>query len=238
MTETPFDRYSETFFDELHRGLDFDLTAKGYGEYYYDCLPRDRNAPILDVGCGAGHFLKFLEMNGYKHAEGLELSSQQAAEARKHVALTIHETEAETFLAQRHAAYAAITINDVLEHIPKNQTVRFLSVLKGGLKPDGVLVVNVPNVAGLTTSYVRYNDFTHELVFTELSLRQALLMSGFRSVRFVPERWPLKWTPRHLAYRFVRWIWYRLLALIYFIEMPGGKMPTHWQVRLVAVATP
>jgi 2-polyprenyl-3-methyl-5-hydroxy-6-metoxy-1,4-benzoquinol methylase len=237
VSEPTFDRYSETFFEALHRDLDFDLTAKGYGEYYYDCLPQDRHAPILDVGCGAGHFLKFLEMQGYRAAEGLELSAQQAAETRRHVALPVHVGDAETFLAARAQSYAAITINDVLEHVPKSQTVQFLTLLKGGLKPGGALVVNVPNVAGLTTSYVRYNDFTHELVFTELSLRQVLLMAGFRSVRFVPERWPLKFTPRHLAYRFVRWTWHRLIRLIYFIEMPGGALPTHWQVRLVAVAT-
>ncbi|WP_447972466.1 class I SAM-dependent methyltransferase [Nitrospira sp. Kam-Ns4a] len=238
MSEDQFDRYGETFFGELHRGLDFDLTARGYEEYYYDCLPQDREAPILDVGCGGGHFLKFLELKGYRRAEGLELSPQQAAEARKHVALPVHVAEAEAFLAQRAGHYAAITLNDVLEHIPKPRTVAFLRTLKQGLRPGGVLVVNVPNAAGLTTAYVRYNDFTHELVFTELSLRQVLMMAGFREVRFVAERWPLKFTPRHLAYRAVRWAWYRLLRLLYFIEMPGCRLPGTWHTRLVAVASP
>ncbi|MEW6544182.1 MAG: class I SAM-dependent methyltransferase [Nitrospirota bacterium] len=238
MTGAPFDRYSETFFEELHRGVDFDLTAKGYEEYYYDCLPEDREAPVLDVGCGAGHFLKFLETKGYRRAEGLDLSPQQVEEARRHVACPVHVGEAAKFLAERPGHYAAITINDVLEHVPKDRAVPFLATLRNGLRPGGVLVVNVPSAAGLTTAYVRYNDFTHELVFTELSLQQVLLMAGFRSVRFVPERWPLKFTPRHLAYRLVRWVWYRLLKLIYFVEMPGGRLPSHWQVRLVAVAAP
>jgi hypothetical protein len=54
----------------------------------------------------------------------------------------------------------------------------------------------------------------------------------------VRERWPLKWRPRHLSYRLVRWAWYRLLRLVYFIEMPGEKVPSTWQVRIVAVAKP
>jgi len=236
MTQTTFDRYSETFFDELHTDLDYEQVAQGYGEYYYDCLPPDRDAPILDVGCGAGHFLRFLELKQYQQAEGLELSAQQAARARTHVQMPVHAGEVGAFLKNRSGHYAAITLNDVLEHIPKPQTVSFLETLKDGLQDSGVLVVNVPCANGLATSFVRYIDFTHELVFTELSLRQVLLMAGFREVRFVKEYWPFKWTPRHLTFRFARWVWYRILHLIYFLEMPFGKVPTHWQPRLVAVA--
>jgi len=50
--ESDFDRYAETFFDIMHEGHDYESVAKGYGEYYYDCLPEDLNEPVLDVGCG------------------------------------------------------------------------------------------------------------------------------------------------------------------------------------------
>src|SRR5437867_2372259 len=162
MTDKPFDRYSETFFEELHRELDFEQIARGYGEYYYDCLPDDRDAPVLDVGCGTGQFLRFLETKGYRQAEGLDLSPQQAAEARKHVTCPVHVGEPAEFLAERPGYYAAISLNDVLEHVPKDQTIPLLATLRSGLRPDGVLVVNVPGVVGFTSAYVRYNDFTHQ----------------------------------------------------------------------------
>ncbi|GJL65836.1 MAG: hypothetical protein NPIRA05_08070 [Nitrospirales bacterium] len=235
-SDSVFDRYSETFVDKLHDNIDFEQTARGYGEYYYDCLPEDRDVRILDVGCGTGLFLRFLEIQGYRLVEGLELSAQQAVRARGHVAFPVHVGNAATFLQERKESYAAITLNDVLEHVPKNKTVPFLQTLKKGLRADGVLVINVPNVAGLNTSFVRYNDFTHELVFTEMSLRQVLLMAGFRDIRFIPQQIPFKCTPRHVAYRLARWLWFRLVHLIYVVEMPGCKLPTHWQTRLVAVA--
>jgi cyclopropane fatty-acyl-phospholipid synthase-like methyltransferase len=238
MSQGEFDRYSETFFDQLHRGKDVEVIARGFGEYYHDCLPPDRGAHILDVGCGAGHFLRFLEISGYIHGEGIELSAQQAERARRCVSLPVHVGDVGDFLEQRRGYYQLITLNDVLEHIPKDQTVNFLRTLRRGLGNGGSLVVNVPQAAGLTTAFNRYNDFTHKLVFTEASLRQVLLMADFQEVRFVRERWPLKWTPRHLSYRLVRWAWYRMLRLVYFIEMPGEKVPSTWQVRIVAVAKP
>jgi len=237
MSQERFERYTTTFFGELHRGIDFDTTARGYGEYYYDCLPADRQAPILDVGCGTGHFLRFLEIQGYRGAEGVDLAQQQVEQARRHVHCPVHHGDPANFLQTRQGYYAVITLNDVLEHLPTHQTIDFLKMLRQGLQHGGALIVNVPCAAGLSSLYVRYNDFTHQVLFTEMSLRQVLLLAGYQTVRFVPENWPLKFTLRHLCYRLVRWLWHRLLQLIYFIEMPGGKMPSHWQTRLVAVAS-
>jgi len=234
--ESDFDRYAETFFDIMHEGHDYESVAKGYGEYYYDCLPEELNEPVLDVGCGSGHFLRFLEIAGYHKGEGIELSLQQAKLARRHVNLEVHEGDVADLLKRKPEGYAAICMNDVLEHIPKDIIIDFLSTLRAGLKDDGVLVVNVPQVAGLTTVYSRYIDFTHQQVFTEMSLRQVLMMAGFEDIRFVAEKWPLKWTPKHLSYRFARWTWHKILRLIYFIEMPGEKHPTYLQTRLMAVA--
>ena len=236
MSKENFDRYAESFFDIMHQGHDFEAVARGYGEFYYDCLPKDKDAPILDVGCGAGHFLRFLEINEYHNGEGIELSSQQAERARSMVGLTVHEGDVAELLVSRDEGYAVISMNDVLEHIPKESIITFLETLRQGLRDDGVLVVNVPQVAGLTTMYSRYIDFTHQQVFTEMSLRQVLIMAGFKDVRFVKEKWPIKWTPRHLAYRLARWTWHKLLRLIYFIEMPGEKHPSYMQTRLMAVA--
>jgi len=192
--ENDFDRYTETFFDIMHEGHDFEQVARGYGEYYYDSLPEDRDASILDVGCGAGHFLRYLEMNGYSHSEGIELSSQQAKLARSKVNCVVHEGDVAQLLEGHGEGYAAICMNDVLEHIPKDSIVQFLEVLRLGLSENGVLLVNVPQVAGVTTMYSRYIDFTHQQLFTEMSLRQVLMMAGFKEVRFVAEKWPIKWT--------------------------------------------
>src|SRR3972149_1780162 len=137
--------------------------------YYSTCFRLHGEFP------GAGHFLRFLETSGYIHVEWIEVSPQQAERARRRVSLPVHVGDVADFLEKRRGHYQLITLNDVLEHIRKDQTVSFLRTLRVGLDDGGSLVVNVPQAAGLTSAYCRYDDFTHKLVFTEASLRQVLL---------------------------------------------------------------
>ena len=173
-----FEKYHETFYKDLHGWRDYELTSKGYGEWYYDCLPVEKNARILDIGCGDGKFISFLQRKGYTGVEGMELSSQQAEEARKNVKCPIHEVDdAAPFLREKTNTYQMITMNDVLEHVPKQETVSFLKSIHGAINPGGVLVVNVPQVSGLTSIFYRYNDFTHQTLFYRNVSKTSIIFS-------------------------------------------------------------
>jgi hypothetical protein len=149
----------------------------------------------------------------------------------------IHVVEDTSAFLQKHpGAYQIITVNDVLEHIPKQETVSFLQSAFEALEPGGNIVINVPQVSGFASLFCRYIDFTHETLFTEISLKQVLFSAGFSNIRFIPQKLPLKWTPRHLAYRLARRLWYCILKLIYTIELPAEKHPSTFQIRLVASA--
>lgn len=233
-----FEKYHETFYKDLHGWRNYELTSAGFGEWYDDCLPADKNAKILDIGCGDGKFLFFLQQKGYTAIEGVELSSQQAKEAKKRLNCPIHVVEdTSAFLQRNSSTYQMIALNDLLEHIPKQETLNFLRAVLEALQPGGNTVINVPQVSGFTSLFCRYNDFTHETIFTELSLKQVVSLAGFSDIRFIRQKWPLKWTPRHLSYRLVRFLWYSILKLIYTIESPGEKHPGSFQSRLVASAS-
>jgi 2-polyprenyl-3-methyl-5-hydroxy-6-metoxy-1,4-benzoquinol methylase len=235
MNKELFEKYHETFYKDMHGWRDYELTSKGYGAWYYDCLPADRKAKILDIGCGDGKFLFFLQQNGYTNIEGLELSPQQAKEARDRLVCKIHVVnDTATFLDKHPETYRTITMNDVLEHVSKEQTVSFLRAVLKALQTGGNAVINVPQVSGFTSVFCRYIDFTHQTLFTEMSLKQITTLAGFSDIRFIRQKMPLKWTPRHLAYRLVRFLWYGILKVIYTIESPGEKHPSSLQPRLVA----
>src|SRR6266571_3634832 len=37
----------------------------------------ERSAPVLEIGCGAGGLLAYLERRGFSHAQGIDISAEQ-----------------------------------------------------------------------------------------------------------------------------------------------------------------
>jgi 2-polyprenyl-3-methyl-5-hydroxy-6-metoxy-1,4-benzoquinol methylase len=131
-----FQGYYESFYKGLHEWRDYEKVSMGHAEWYYDCLPSNREAKILDIGCGDGKFLFFLRRNGYVRAEGLELSPCLADIAGKRVGCPVHVVDdAINFLSLDRGRYDTVSMNDVLEHIPKEDMIHFLSVVKEALVP-------------------------------------------------------------------------------------------------------
>ena len=67
------EKYHETFYEDLHGWRDYELTSKGFGEWYYDCLPTDRGKRILDLGCGPGLYDELFASQGH-HVTGVDIS--------------------------------------------------------------------------------------------------------------------------------------------------------------------
>jgi 2-polyprenyl-3-methyl-5-hydroxy-6-metoxy-1,4-benzoquinol methylase len=62
---------------------DFDAIEKQFNSMYYpdqniiDNLPKNKNAKILDMGCGFGMYLKHIKSLGYKNIKGVEIGNEQ-----------------------------------------------------------------------------------------------------------------------------------------------------------------
>jgi SAM-dependent methyltransferase len=152
-------------------------------------LPADRSVRILDAGCGMGHMLMNLWCRGFRHLEGVEISSSQCRIARNAAGdrVEIHQGDAIEFLAGRRSAYDVILSFDVIEHMPVEQAHRLLQAAFQALKPAGTIVLRTPNMASIQGSYSRYLDITHVAGYTEYSLMQLLDSAGFQDHRFVPD---------------------------------------------------
>ncbi len=99
---------------------------------------------ILDVGCGNGAFLYKMQAAGMD-AYGVELSAEGAKEAQR-LGLKVKCGA----LEEQHYSpnsFDVITLNHVLEHIA--DPVKTLKELRRILKPDGTLVIAVPNSRSL-----------------------------------------------------------------------------------------
>jgi SAM-dependent methyltransferase len=177
-----FQRYVSTF-----KG-DPGLASEGaFGWFDHKYLPLlddlARDAPILEIGCGNGGLLAYLERRGFSHASGIDISAEQVALARRR-GVAAEVADAFDALAQRPQAYQAILAVDVFEHFSRDELPRLVELIHGALQPGGRLIVQTANGAGLFPGQVIYGDLTHLTIFTPQSLGQLLRPTGFHDLTF------------------------------------------------------
>lgn len=138
-------------------------------------------ARILEIGFGEGQALRQLAQAGYRDLHGWDISADCVELARQQeIPANLRHVDAIEALHQ-HApdAFDVIIAKDLLEHLPREAVIPFTSGVFRVLKPGGVLVARLPNMANPLAVFLRYDDFTHTLGFTENSLRQVFSLGGF-----------------------------------------------------------
>lgn len=197
-----WDRYCTDHFSNANKldEQEFERTAKGYERVYSELLPQHKQAEILDIGCGAGHFLFYLKQKGYTNYWGIDISPDQVEFVRQNITERVEIADAFDFLKEKSNQFDAIIGNDIIEHIHKDQTLSLLNLVYSSLKLGGRCIFKTGNMSAPFPGELRYVDFTHETGFTEISLRQVLKAANFVDVRVLtmPLRgigkvtWPLR----------------------------------------------
>ena len=149
---------------------------------YSKFFPADKEAAILDIGVGNGEMLHLLKDSGYINAEGADISKSavNACVARGY-RCTLTENTVD-FLRSHPGKFAMISMFHVIEHISKDDIIPVITACYEALTDDGVLILETPNMASHDAVYMRYVDFTHVTGYTEPSLRQMLMICGFRKM--------------------------------------------------------
>lgn len=185
-------------------------------EYYYSkYLPLSLNSHILDLGCGTGGFVYFLQSFGYANSIGVDVSEQQINQAIK---LGIHQvlvSDISKYLCNAELQ-DCIVARDVIEHFTRQQVFDLINLISSKTNKDGCFIMQVPNGEGIYFPSIYYGDLTHETAFTSSSIRQLFLNAGFSSVHCVPvnpfaRSWrghirQLLWKYKVASHRFWKWI--------------------------------
>ncbi len=201
--------------------------------YYGSFLPVDTKARILDAGCGSGGLIYWLQQQGFVSAEGVDVSNEEVSCAKTLGIKGIHRDDLRIFLSTRARSYDMIFILDVLEHFTKDEILDLLRLLYDALIPGGMLIIKTPNAEGFFGARLRYADFTHEIAFTESSLREVLSFKGFRLVA-VREAGPVP----HGFISFVRFFLWKLIRwkFQFFSLVETGVRPRVLTQNIIAVA--
>jgi len=201
--------------------------------YYGNYLPADKDAPMLDIGCGTGHFLYYLKKKGYTNFLGIDISESQVKFCRDNITTNVEVADAFEFLANKINDYSVISANDVIEHTPKEKVISFLKLTYQALTSNGILLLKLPNMSNPFALDSRYRDFTHECGFTEKSIYQVLYMSGFRDIQIYPSKIYDKSIKSYISHKLIS-LFHFILKKLFWHQ--GFTAPQILSSRLIVIA--
>jgi SAM-dependent methyltransferase len=181
-------------------GSPYQLKSDPYSSHslILSALGEGRGRRVLDVGAAHGYLSELLTARGF-HVTGIEGDPLLAEIARTKCA-SLHLADLDLPLPPLDGPFDAILYGDVLEHL-KNP-LRILKSLNENLKPGGLAIVSVPNVAHLwiriqlLAGNFQYTDRgildrTHLRFFTLSSFRSFLRDADLDILRLLATPVPL-----------------------------------------------
>jgi 2-polyprenyl-3-methyl-5-hydroxy-6-metoxy-1,4-benzoquinol methylase len=140
---------------------------------------------LLDIGCGNGYFLALCRSRGYD-VMGIDVSRWAVRYATTVLKLNVFQGELSDIFLPDHQ-FDVITMFHSMEHT-RNPSETLLRI-KDWIKPDGILIVEVPNYSGTDAmkqgeAWVGWQIPYHFFHFTPASLTRLLGNHGFEVIKF------------------------------------------------------
>ena len=133
---------------------------------------------VLDVGCGSGRDLLWLQKNGY-NAAGFERSKGLAALARKYAMCEIIEGDFQTFDFSKRK-FDAILLSGALIHIPQARFDSVFDHILKGLGNEGKVLVSLKEGNGSSMG----EDGRAFFYWQDFQLRNLFARQGFSILEF------------------------------------------------------
>jgi len=210
-----------------------DRTATSFKKKHlqqFDCefahLSRsDNSMSVLEIGCGTGIFLRYLEARGYKEIVGVDmdeglkeaLNDLKVSEIYFGDILDALENELDNRRFDR------IVMFDVAEHIQLPALITLMANLRQHLKADGLLIMRVPNIESPWGHRMFYVSFEHVIPLGPGRMMELGLLSVWECVDCFPQE----------PQKALRKLKERILAAIFSSLL--SYHPKIWTANLIAV---
>ena len=148
---------------------------------------------VLDIGCSTGHLLTGIQ-DSAAAVFGHELSRKEVEFCQKKLGLNVDSKPLEERFPPQ--SFDLITLIFVLEHI--GEPISFLQNLKKYLKPNGKLVIVVPNILDPLVSLYDIENFRkfyfcieHLFYYSPKTLAETLTQAGYSSNPVCVQEYPI-----------------------------------------------
>lgn len=167
------------------------IAAHQYAPY----LPKDRTAPILELGVGAGWFVAVCLRLGYEKIYGADFGIAHKQNIRDwapdRVTLLDISTDIGEFLSDKAEQFDFIHMSHVIERVPKYSLLWVVDSLYRALRHGGSVLLRTPNMEGPCANSSYYVTLSHEYGFAGSNLMSLLDICGFDDVRLLTFREPI-----------------------------------------------
>ena len=148
-----------------------------YQKDIFRYLRVNKNAEILDWGCGDGTNIDNFKKEGYLATEGLDV---EPSLSRVDVAI---DSDSIGFLERNPQKWDVIFARQSIYYIPKDGQSRLWNAFHSALKPGGKLIIIVFNGALTSAEWIIQKDFGIQFSLNEISLFNLAETSEFKEIK-------------------------------------------------------
>jgi len=118
---------------------------------------------VLEIGCGAGNFLRYLEASNYAEIVGIDMDEYLADALSDLTKTEIYLDDVGRVLGDqlKGRKFDRIVLLDVAEHIEFDDLVALMMRLRGHLNAQGKMLLRVPNIESPWGLKMFYGTFDH-----------------------------------------------------------------------------
>lgn len=208
---------------------DFELNYSHY-------LPKNKDAKILDIGCGNGQFLSYLKWKGFTDISGVDINAESIDFCKKNItAQVFHIKELDQFLKDKKEIFDLIILMEVVYYFPDDKISSYFASIHRALKYNGQIIVQVFNGCCLTGTYYKVRDQQIKRVYCDESIKGCIESMGFMVKHIEERRYPIDSFFRLLWVCSQR-LWYMALRIIYIIERGTSGNPSIFSRLIFCVA--
>ena len=172
--------------------IHYPLKESNHSSHHYFMSWTGKQQDVLDIGCGEGFFAEKLVAQDNR-VDGVDILPQPIHRNMmgKYVQADLDQGLSQALTVLADSRYDRVLLQDILEHVRNPH--KLLTDCHHFLKPQGLLLVSVPNVANITVRlsllFGRFEyaergilDKTHVRFFTRKSAHQMLEHAGYKII--------------------------------------------------------